>query len=180
MINLIPNEEKKNKVKDFYFRLSVVFLIILGFSMIIASIMILPSYFLSSVKKNLVNTRLEMQKNEPVPVLDQKTLVDVSDLENKLKLIENTKQNKYTISQWIINEILFKKMNDIKITEIIYDNTFSKGKIISVNGTAPNRERLLLFRQALEDDIAFKEVNLPISNFIKGSNIKFSLSLIPS
>ena len=179
MINLIPNEEKKKKVKDFYFRLSVVFLIVLGFSMIIASVMILPSYFLSSVNKNLINARLEMQKNEPVPLLNQETLVIISDLENKLKLIENTKQDKYIISQWVISEILLKKMNDIKITEIVYDNTFSKGKNISVSGIAPNRERLLLFRRELEDDIAFKEVNLPISNFIQGSNIKFSLKLIP-
>lgn len=179
MINLIPNEEKKKKVQDFYFRLAVVFLAILGFSMVIASVMILPSYFLSLVKKNLIGTKLEIQKNEPIPLLDQRILTTVSDLENKLTLIENIRKNKYIVSEQVIQEVLSKKMSDIKITEITYDNVALKGKSINVSGTAPNRERLLLFRKAFEEDSTFKEVNLPISNFIKGSNIRFSLSLIP-
>jgi hypothetical protein len=178
VINLIPNEEKKKKVKDFYFRLTVVFLIVLGCSIIIASVAILPSYFLSSVKKNLVDVKLEAQKLEMDPLFGQEALAVADDLEKKLKIIEDTKQNRYIISQLVIGRIILKKMPDIKITGIVYENT-PKGKTISVNGIAASRERLLLFRKALEDDVAFKEVNLPISNFIKGSNIKFSLNLIP-
>jgi hypothetical protein len=180
MINLIPNEEKKKKVKDFYFRLAVVFFIVLGFSLVVATTTILPAYFLSLEKKNFVNTTLENQKKEPVPLFDQKNLTAVNDIKNKLKIIENAGQNTYVISTQIINEILLKKMPDIKIMEISYDNTSTLGKTIILNGFASSRERLLLFRRALEDDVAFKKVNLPISNFIKGSNIQFSFSLIPS
>ncbi|MEX2029208.1 MAG: hypothetical protein WD963_01875 [Candidatus Paceibacterota bacterium] len=180
MINLIPNEEKKTKVKDFYFRLLVVFLFVLGFSMTIACTMILPAYFLSVVKKNVINTRLEIQKNEPVPELDQEILGAVADLEYKLELLEKNQQDKYPVSQSVINKILLKKMTDIKITGIIYDNRSPQDAIIHINGIAPSRERLLLFRRAFEDDASFKRVDLPISNFIQGSNIEFSLSLIPS
>lgn len=180
MINLIPNEEKKKKVKDFYFRLSVAFFMVLGCSMIIATVAVTPSYFISLEKKNFINTALENQKNELVPLFDQKNLLTFSDLKNKLKLIETAQQKKYIVSEQVINEILLKKLPDIKITEIIYDSTSTLGKTIIVNGTAASREKLLLFRKALEDDVAFKKVNLPISNFIKGSNIKFSFNLIPS
>lgn len=180
MINLIPNEEKKRKVKDFYFRLLVVFFVVLGISILIASVSILPAYFLSLEKKNLINTKLEIQQNEPMLSLDQETLDVVKDLDNKLNLVGKNKVNKYIVSQKIINEIISKKMPDIKITKILYQNDPVKGKSVSINGTAGSRERLLLFRRALEDSIAFKKVDLPISNFIKGSNIRFSLSLIPS
>jgi hypothetical protein len=72
-------------------------------------------------------------------------------------------------------------MPDIKITQILYDNTVAKGdKKVNIQGTAPSRERLLIFRQALEGNPAFKKVDLPISNFVKGSNIQFSLSLTPA
>lgn len=179
MINLIPNKEKKRKVKDFYFRLLVMFLVVLSFSILIATVAILPAYFLSSVKKNLINTKLEAQKNEPTPLLDQKVLATVQDLNNKLNLVEKTKVEKYIVSQKVISEIMLKKMPDIKILEIRYQNDPTKGKVVSINGTAPSRERLLLFRRALEDNVAFKKVDLPISNFVKGSNIKFYLSLIP-
>jgi hypothetical protein len=180
MINLIPNEEKKKKVKDFYFRLAVVFFMVLGFSMMIATVAIMPSYFLSLVKKNLVNTLLEGLESNPISSRDQETLNTINDLKNKLKIIEGTQKSEYSISKRVINEILVNKMPDIEINEISYESISPGGKLVSIKGVAPSRERLLLFRRALEDDVAFKKVNLPISNFIKGSNISFSLSLISS
>jgi len=75
--------------------------------------------------------------------------------------------------------VISKKMTDIKINQILYKNE-PAGKSIGVRGIAPNRERLLLFRRALEEDPLFKKVDLPISNFTKGLNIQFYLSLITS
>ena len=76
--------------------------------------------------------------------------------------------------------IILKKMSNIKITDISYENDPLKGRKVSIEGNAPSREILLLFRRALEDDVLFKQVDLPISNFVKGSDIKFYLNLIPS
>ena len=180
VINLIPNEEKKRMARDFYFRLVVVFFVMLGVSFLIAFVAILPSYFLSMVKKNEASAKLAMQRSEPMPELDQKTLTEIKGLNSKLNLIENARQNKYSVSQKVINEIIFKKTSDIKITQIIYQNDLSNGKTINVKGDASSRETLLSFRQALEEDANFKKVNLPISNFVKGSHIKFYFNLIPS
>jgi len=121
-----------------------------------------------------------MQKNEPVPLIDQNSLATIEGLNKKLSLIEKAEKNKYFVSQKIINEIILKKTSDIKIEQIFYENSISGGKKISIRGVSPSRERLLLFRRALEDDATFKKVDLPISNFVKGSNIEFSLTLIPS
>lgn len=180
MINLIPNQEKKKKVKDFYFRLTIVFFIVLGVCMIIGSVLILPSYFLSSVRKNINEERLQMQKNEIVPIPDQNTVTAIKNLNIKLNIIENAEKDRYLVSQKVINAIMLRKMPDIKITEISYDNSTLEGKKVTIRGLAVSRERLLLFRRALEDDVAFKKVDLPISNFVKGSNIEFYLNLIPS
>jgi hypothetical protein len=124
-----------------------------------------------------------MQKNQPVPAIDQQTLLSIEDLNNKLDIIKNAEENKFVISEKVINAIILKKMPSIKITEISYEDDSLKGqeviKKISIRGNAPSREVLLSFRQALEDSVSFKQVDLPISNFIKGSNIQFYLSLIP-
>ena len=182
MINLIPKAEKKRMVVDFYYRLAVIFLVMLDFCILIAFISILPSYFLSSTKNSLVDTKLEIQKNEPLPLFDQQTLTVIKDINNKLDLVENAEKNKFLLSVKVINAILLKKRPDIKITKILYesDGAQDKGKKISITGTAPSRAILLLFRQELEDSPNFKNINLPISNFIKGSNIQFYLNLIPS
>ncbi|OGI67273.1 hypothetical protein A2823_01490 [Candidatus Nomurabacteria bacterium RIFCSPHIGHO2_01_FULL_41_91] len=180
MINLIPKEERKKMTIGFYYKLAILFLMVLDFCILVAVISITPSYFLSSAKSASINTKLEIQKNEPLPLFDQQTLTVIKGVNNKLDLVENAEKNKFLVSQKIIRAILLNKRSDIKITQILYENDPAQGKKISITGTAPSREILLLFRRALENDSAFKNVNLPISNFVKGSNIQFYLSLIPS
>ena len=179
MINLIPNEEKKKMVKDFYLRLLVVFFLVLSFSVLIAFVSILPSYFSSSIKKSLASQKLATENNSPTPNTDKDTLSAIANLNSKLTLIENAEKNKYDVSKKVIDEVIAHKMPDIKIDEIFYQND-STGKNIRVRGIASSRERLLLFSQALQNDPAFKSVDLPISNFVKGTDISFFLNIIPS
>ena len=173
--------------RNFYYRLMVVSLVVLAVVFLTASVALLPAYFLSSVKKNLANLKLEDQKNEPMPPLDQRTLAEIKDLSGKLDIVESGQKNKFEVSLRVINQTVLHRMPGIKITQISYDfprDDSPEGQVpapeITVGGIAPSRERLLLFRQALEDDASFKKVNLPISNFVAGSNIKFSLTLIPN
>jgi len=184
MINLIPNKERKEMVRCFYLKLTTLFLIVGSFVFIAFFVAILPSYFLSSVKNNIVDKKLETQNNEIAPLPDQKTLSVIKNLSNELDLVERVENNKFIVSEKIINAILLKKMSNIKIINISFEdktpNGSSEDKKISIQGYAPSREVLLLFRKALEDDANFKQVDLPISNFVKGSNIQFYLSLIPS
>jgi|SRR3989338_1457901 len=180
MINLIPNQEKKKMIKDFYYRLTVVFLVMLCVSLFIAMLALLPAYLLSVAKNNIAEEKLETQKNEIAPPFNQETLAMMADLNLKLSLIENAEKDKFSVSEKVINAVLLKKIPSIKITRISYEDDSLKGKKISINGTAPSREILLSFRQALENDTSFQEVDLPISNFVKGFNIEFYLNLIPS
>ena len=173
-------------VRGFYRRLAIVFLFVIGLSFFVASVTILPAYFVSSIKKNLAYAKLENQKKEPVPLLDQETLTDIKNLREKLSLIENAEQVKFNVSTKVINEIILHKTPNIKITEIVYNsplfsdkNHQTDSKII-VSGVAPSREVLLSFRLALEGDVLFKKVDLPISNFVEGSNIPFYLNLTPA
>jgi hypothetical protein len=179
MINLIPNEEKKRMVKDFYFRLGVMFLFMLSTSLLVASVAILPSYFLSSLRRSVDSDKLATLKAEPEPEINPKIASIIKDLDTKLSVVEKAEKNQYLLSEKIVNEVVLKKMPDIRINEISYIVT-GANKSVSIRGIAPSRERLLLFRRTLEEDPAFKKVDLPISNFIKGSDIVFSLNLVPA
>jgi Tfp pilus assembly protein PilN len=165
--------------RDFYLRFLAVFFIILGCSFSLIIFTIFPSYFLAVSRGNLIDSGLETQQSEPIPEVDQKTLATAAAINQKLDLIEQTQQKKFLVSQKVISELVLQKMSDIKISQIFYEDTPVNGKKISIRGTAPSRERLLLFRLALEDSLSFQKVDLPISNFVKGSNIEFSLDLIP-
>ena len=181
MINLIPNEEKKTMVEGFYYRIAATFIIALGLTMVILFSILLPSYVLSVEKKNFINDKLSLQETEPVSSDDKEVTMFINNLDKKLSLFENTEKSKFVFSERVINEILSRKLSDIKISEISYVNNKDTGIMtVSISGTAPNRETLLSFRRALEDSAIFKNVDLPISNFVKGSNIKFSLNLTPA
>ena len=180
MINLIPNEEKKKTANDLYFRLITVFFTMLGLFLFVGSVSLLPSYILSSTEKSYIDSKLEIQKNEPPSESDRSMVLVVKDLNSKLNLIEKSQKNEDVFSEKVINGIVLKKLSDIKITEIYYERDISGGEKINVIGKASSREKLLLFRKMFEDDTAFSEVDLPISNFVKGSNIGFNLTLIPS
>ncbi len=180
MINLIPNEQKKLMIRNFYYRLATVCILALGFCILIASITMLPSYVLVSGKSDLVNTKLDNEKTTPISLSDKEATNMLNDLDKRFTSIEKDQNSKFLISKRIIDQIVSEKNVDIKITQIILDNSPAGDKVISIRGTAPSRERLLFFRNVLEKNPSFKQVNLPISNFIKGSHIQFSLNLIPS
>lgn len=180
MINLIPKEERKKMTIDFYCRLGTIFLMTINFSILIAIVTILPVYFISSVKNNTTSMKLVAQKNEPLPLLDQQTVELIKEVNSKLDLVEGANKDKFLVSEKVINAILVEKKPEIKITQIGYTLDLTQGKIITLEGVAPSREFLLSFRQALENSPVFKKVDLPISNFVKGSDIKFYLNLIPA
>ena len=180
MINLIPIEEKKKMVKDFYLRFIIICMINLGFVALIGSVALLPSYFFVSTKENVIKNKIENQNSIPLSTPDIETSTSVSSINKRLQIIENAKQNKFFVTQKVINEILIKKIPEIKINQITYEGNTPDGKKIQISGSAPSREKLLFFRLALEDSGAFKKVDLPISNFVKGSDISFFITLLAS
>ncbi len=180
MINLIPNQEKKEMIRNFYYRLGTIFFFSIALVMLVGAIALLPSYVLSSMKKNLNNEKLESVKAEPTYLADQETEKEISGLDAKLTLLEKAQGRKFIVSERIINEVLSKKIPDVKITQISFEEDKAAAKKVSIRGTARSREGLLLFRRALEDDPSFKMVDLPISNFVKGTNIQFNVTLIAS
>src|SRR3989344_7502631 len=144
-------------IKDFYYRLAVLFLVMLCASFFVAILALLPAYFLSVSKINIAKEKLEAQKNEPAPPFNQEILAMIKDLNLKLSLIENAEKDKFSVSEKVINAVLLKKIPSIKITRISYEDDSLKGKKISINGTAPSREILLSFRQTVENENSFQE-----------------------
>ena len=132
------------------------------------------------MKKNLINEKLVTLKSIPLPAIDKENSLQISNLDNQIALLEKAQNNKYSVSEKIINEIILKKIPDIKINGISYDRNSIGGEgSVNIRGIAKSREKLLLFRKVLEEDPLFKKVDLPISNFVKGSNISFNLTLTP-
>ena len=140
---------------------------------------ILPAYFLSVERKNLAEEKLQIQENDILTEADLKTDQLAADLNLKLSTIEKVQGKGYAVSEKIVLAVLAGKVSGIKIERIYFENA-PKGMLVNVSGTASSRERLFEFQEELVSNKAFQKVDLPVSNFIQGSNIKFHLDLIPA
>src|SRR3989344_1826858 len=161
MINLIANEDKKHKVQHFYARLLVVTALALGASFLTAALALAPAYIISRAERQDILAILKVETSASLgEESGEGALSEMKDLNAKLELLA--------------------KRTEIQINKITYENEAKTGKKVSLRGNAASRERLLLFRRALENNPKFKKVDLPISNFVKGADIQFNLNLIPS
>lgn len=174
MINLIPIKEKKNIHKDFYIRFFILSFYVLSFGVIVNIILLTPSLFYSSIQKNIIKSQTESLKNNNTGV-DPKYSFLIEDLNFKLKKINDFRKEQFLISENIINEVLKSKTLGINITSINYYKDPIKGKILQLNGYALTRENLLFYKNSLEDNKNFKQIDLPISSFIKSKNLQFNL-----
>ena len=64
----------------------------------------------------------------------------------------------------------------MKINSIFYDREQKEGRI-SLSGISENRETLLSFLQSLEGENMFDSVELPISSFVEGEDIEFTIRI---
>ncbi len=179
MINLIPNEEKKKIRKDFYVRVVIVSFFVLGIGILISNFMLIPALFYSSLEKKLVGDHFNQNQNKLNLETSEDNKALIENLENKISIIKNAQKNNFLVSERVINILLAKKTEGIKINEINFTSN-EKGRSINIRGQALSREKLLLFKKNLEKDINFTKVDLPVSNFIKSTDIEFSLVLIPA
>jgi len=156
MINLIPSKEKKKMNQEFYYRFVVLFLLMISTAVFIGLVALLPSYFISLSKKSSINKELETQKGTATFETNQKILETIETINRKLDIVENKKNDAFIVSEQAIKNVLVKKIAGIKITRIGYEDNTVKGKKVSISGTAPSREVLLSFRQALEQEPSSK------------------------
>lgn len=180
MINLLPVEEKKMVLNEYRFRMIIFSLYMVGMCFAVGAIALLPSYFLVSVKESIATKKLAMIESLPVSQPDQETMGAIKDINAKISVINQAEQGQFLVLENAFDQVILQKMPDIKLTAISYDVEKDGTKQVSVQGFAQDRERLLLFRQALQNDPLFSAVDLPISNFVKEKDITFSLNLTTS
>ncbi len=174
MVNLLTVSEKKQILKEYKIRLVIVLLFASAVLIVIATIFLIPPYVMSITKYDNMSSRLEIEKKKISDMSgDEDPIKITKDVNNKLKIlneIKSTLPNPYSITTIIIKN----KPTGLLIDAILYDRDKDKEKI-TINGVAKNRETLLLFLRSMDAESEFTDVKLPISSFVKGENINFSL-----
>lgn len=184
MINLLPLKQKKSLHRLLILREASFFLWGLFFIEIICIIFLVPVYFLLQAKTTSSELEVLNIKNSESFIVDKNMNTTIDDINAKLAIFPKDFSEVYPTSD-IINPLTKHRVVGVSITGISFEkHTVSndtkktveiKKPDLEVRGVAKNRLALLAFQKSLESDPLYSVVTVPISDFVKGKDITFSI-----
>ena len=173
MLNILGKLEKKKILIEYYLRLAIVTVVAIGALLFSSLVLFVPSYILAVSKYNdaqsdLTTLKEKALRSEKENELNVKVIATNKNIDLYLKgNVVNT-----SAPSSIIKKITAIKGSAIKISEFTYDPG-AKERIV-ITGTALNRESLAAFIEVLKKEPTFTSVEVPISVYVKSTDISFS------
>ncbi len=158
-------------------RVITVALLALGIALLSSLLLLTPSYYLARVSENILSARQVEQKNHEVGTLQKSESDAVAEINNRLKVFAEKAPESPLVSIFL-DGVLKQKTSNIHITDMTFTraNMKTNEASVEIKGTAIDRTALLDFGDRLRSAKGFSSVVLPISNFIKDSEVPFTIT----
>lgn len=177
MINLLPPEGKKKIRFDYGMRVAIVFCDKLSLVLLVVLTLLLPSYiYLILQSQALVATKDDTATSEAEFAAITDELIAANTLAGRL--IDTPVFMPPSDIIKLVYEIA--AVHDVKVNVISLPFENSVVGVLRLEGEAPDRQRLIGFRDALRADVWFAAVNLPNSNLVDTFDISFTIDITPS
>ncbi|MDO8510238.1 MAG: hypothetical protein Q7S15_01285 [bacterium] len=178
MLNLLSSEQKKLLEREYYLRLMSIALVLLLAALFVAALFLVPTLILSRVRLDIAEGRLEeARKTEHLATAKAVGYEELEATVTKANAQIGILRPTYTLlyADELVRTVLGHKPSGIKITG--FHLTGSEPREFFVTGSSATRSMLLSFVQSLKREKIFTDVELPVSNFTKDSNIDFSIRI---
>jgi len=175
MANLLPKSEQDNLAHEYRLRFAAVALLLFGSLGTVALAALIPSLFLSHQKEVVIAKTFDTLSQD-------NTLDSKNKLEDVLvaagKEIKALKFSSPAVSVYsLINDVIRAKSGNIKVSGIRVTKNQNGSHSIALIGQAKDRDSLVAFSKALEQEKDFTKVTVPVSNFVDSSNINYSITV---
>lgn len=172
MLNLIPPVAYKTVKREYMFRVVTVWLMMLAAVFIIVSVLMIPTYIMVAIERaNYIDSMSAVESHQDA----------ISDREEEIKTTNHLAEviiAEPTSFSLTAHMNLFQKYAGEGILIQSYQYDLQKDTpMIRLVGTATTRGILASFRDKLESDTAYVEVDLPISSLVKDVDVPFTISL---
>jgi hypothetical protein len=177
MSNLLPEQEKKAILSMYRKRYSIVFLFYISGVIVVSSVLLLPSYFLSKVIDTAsIEKKATVSARETIGVQASLTKL-VANINARLDVF-NTVQPRSPIVDGFIDPVLAVKTEGVHILTLTYTVVADKKTTasIQIGGSAADRQALLTYADSLKKIPNITNVNVPLSSFIKDQNVPFAIT----
>lgn len=175
MINILPIEEKKKVITEYRFRLGVVAIFAVSTLVLSSLVLLAPAYLLAVSKYNSISSELAVLESKQGRGVQEKDVnMQTNSINKKIDLFLNGGVSASSSPSQALLNILNIKGNTVKIQGFTYDANAGQGRFVVI-GKAPDREVLARFVEELKKEPTFAKVDLPISSYVKSTNIDFSI-----
>lgn len=177
MANLITQKQKRNVRVDYIIRYISVSFLMLSLLGLFLLAYVIPYYF--SVYEQDIKAG---EQFESLILIENKENVGESASRvvnltlDQIKAIELYNQDSINPSAHFL-KIINNKNNNISLTKLSFSLITKKQAQFLVSGIAKNREGLVIFIEDLKNQGDFTNVESPVSDFAKDSDIAFTLNL---
>lgn len=175
MSNVLPPHDKKYLKREYTLRLFTVFFLFLLSTGLFATILLLPSYFISQSKEASIERQSQLlQRAITFRESDRSTASLVT---TKQKLNELAALRMQTPHTDVISAVVRSTDSTITVDAFYYTKKSVDNAELKITGRALSRAALLSFSDRLKRERVFERVDLPVSSLARDANIVFSITL---
>lgn len=182
IMNVLPDDEKRKIKKEYKKRLFTIILNIIAVLSLLSTLLMVPSYFFSKSKEGIAEERLESFNRENPDINNKNIDYLITEINTKLNIL-GAPSSSYKVYDDILINLLENKGDGIFYNQIVYikkaaDKKAAEKISIEIRGVARDRVALRSFKDRLDSNMSFLEVDLPVSSFLEKTNLHFNISII--
>ncbi|MFH0791677.1 MAG: PilN domain-containing protein [bacterium] len=172
MINLLPESEKRELINiERQKVIAIVGALLAFFTIALSLILWVVGLNIASEKtfKEAIAITEERRINSDETILVKTKIITLNESLLKIKGLMDSEEQ--------LTEMIMKISTDVP-TGVYLTNISYQGKQFIVSGFAPVREDLLVFKENLEKETSFKNIDFPPVNWVKPRAIIFTVSFV--
>lgn len=167
-LNLIPSVKKEEIKKAYYVRLVLKW----GFELLLifvvfAGMLISINYILKITLNSNAQSALEKNNDQYKEI--RKYDQEIQGINSQINEIEKIQKGQV---HWFK---FFERINGQFSDKIEIKKIITSNYAVLLSGRANNRDNLIQFKDNLEKESCFSEINLPLSNLVEKENVEFQI-----
>ena len=178
MYTFLPEQNIKIAQREYHVRVLILFLFCLSAAIWIGIASLFPSYIISLMQERGAVNHLQTVRNTTQTPISASVAAQVAAANANINLIKNSVDP--VVFSSIVETIVNQRIPGISINDIEIAHTpvasNPAATAIAVRGTATTRDVLVAFQHALSGNPSFSQVNLPISDLARSTNVPFSIT----
>ena len=176
MSNLLPQSTQGHNRREYYLRFAAVSLYALAVLSLVATVLLVPSYILSSAKEEIAQKEQALFRERVELAAGESVAGQIEAINARAKILSSDIGPE--VAPIIEKSVLGVRPRSVMLSDIRYERDSKGIRKVTIGGTAATRDALQQYVETLEKTGQFSSVELPLSNFVKRTNIEFVASMI--